>query len=518
MSGIMLNWDDSAFFYYISRGYGKDVANREQAYECCRAVIDQYKDTGITDFLICVNARLASYPSTSIENYGDSAKRKIQNNKEVDFSRTWASSFPKVFEEWGVDYIDIWIKRLLEINILPWVSVRMNDAHDMLASSSFIAPNYYYENPQLRRVTHHKDASYYDYIFDYGKEEVRTRFLSFIEETLNRYDTYGLELDWLREAFCFKVGHEYEGIQIINDFMRQVKAIVQKYEKIRNHKIKIAARIPSGIETALYMGFDAVTWAEEALVDLIVISPRWSTTDTDMPIEIWKRMLKTYNVELAAGIEVVMRENRKSPTTFNCAETVVANAASIYSAGADKLYLFNYLSMPDMIGADTSDEGYMNLFTNIKTILKNSKDIESAIRCNRRHFVSFKDLTAQWELTKYYVPVTCSPKDTEYALFRIRTGKVLAESKAHIMMGIDVQDGMDLKSEDISVYLNSMQLNGIKRLEQKDFYVTSPLYIVDVDDTSLLKEINSVEVCSNSKVFIITHIEIAIMYLGGDND
>ena len=120
--------------------------------------------------------------------------------------------------------------------------------------------------------------------------------------------------------------------------------------------------------------------------------------------------------------------------------------------------------------------------------------------------------------TKYYVPVTCSPKDTEYALFRIRTGKVLAESKAYIMMGIDVQDGMDLKSEDISVYLNSMQLNGIKRLEQKDFYVTSPLYIVDVDDTSLLKEINSVEVCSNSKVFIITHIEIAIMYLGGDND
>ena len=52
MSGIMLNWDDSAFFYYIHKGYGKDVKDKQDALACSKAVIDQYEGSGVTDFMM----------------------------------------------------------------------------------------------------------------------------------------------------------------------------------------------------------------------------------------------------------------------------------------------------------------------------------------------------------------------------------------------------------------------------------------------------------------------------------
>lgn len=511
MSGLMINWDDSAFFYYISKGYGKDIKDSKQAYECAKAVIDQYENTAVTDFIMCVNARLASYPSKTIENYGDSYRRKVQNGINVDYSDTWASSFHKFFEILGIDHFQIWIDRLNELNIKPWISIRMNDAHQSLEKTSLLAPDYYYENPHLRRVTHHKTQGYFDGLYDYGKKQVRDRFLNFVDETLARYDVYGIELDWMREALCFNIGHEYEGVEILNDFMMNVKKITDKYEKIRKHRISISARVPSGIETSFYMGFDVVTWAQKKLIDVIVITPRWSSTDTDMPIEIWKRMLLPFNVELATGIEILIRQNRTYPLTINTKETVAANAAVAFSAGADKFYLFNFMSVPGLVGIDESNREHRLLLSNLKDLLNSCSDLENSLKYNRRHFVTFKDFTALWESSKYYVPVTCEPDDTEYALFRIRTGKVSEKSKAYILMGIDTDNNANLSDEDITVFLNSYNLKGVRIYNvNEDYYIKSSIYILEIPNITFLNDINTVEVCANKIKFTIKHIEIDI--------
>ena len=508
MSGIMLNWDDSAFFYYIHKGYGKKVNDRQSAVSCCEAVINQYQGTNVTDFLMCVNARLASYPSVTIENYGDAYNRKVQNGEEVDFSETWVSSFNKVYNEWGIDYFQIWINRLNEINIKPWISIRMNDAHETLSKTSFLAPDFYYNNPQYRRVTYNPVPSYFDGLYDYGQIEIRERFLDFIDETLSRYDVFGLELDWMREAFLFKNGMECEGISILTDFMKNVKAIVEKYERKRNHRILISVRVPSGVETCYYLGFDVAGWAKLGLINNVVITPRWSTTDTDMPVEIWKNLLNPYEVTIAAGIEVLIRQNRKSAYTYNCIETVYANSSAYFSAGADKFYLFNFMAMPDLFGADSENTALYSLYKDLKDIFIGCSDLEHSIKRDRRHFVTFKDLTASWEKSEYYVPVECNKEKTEPEIFRIRTGKTDKHSIAYIQMGIESNDV--IYDEDICIYINSQQISGLKKVDEPDYYIRSGRYICKIPDIDMINNINIVQAWSRTKTFTITHIEIII--------
>lgn len=509
MSGIMLNWDDSAFFYYIHKGYGKDVKDKQDALACSKAVIDQYEGSGVTDFLMCVNARLASFPSITMENYGDSYNRKIQNNEKVDFSDTWASSFNKVFNEWGIDYFQIWSDRLKELGIKPWISIRMNDAHDTLADTTFLAPDFYYKNPQYRRITHHKTQKYFDGLFDYGEEEIRKRFLGFINETLTRYDVFGIELDWMREAFCFKIGMELKGIEILTSFMQDVKNIVKSHEERKGHDISIAVRVPSRVETCLYLGFDVARWAEYGLVDNVIISPRWSTTDTDMPVEVWKRLLQPYKVSLSAGIEALIRQNRQADYTYNCMETVYANAVSYFSAGIDKLYLFNFMTMPELFGADRENKALYTLYKNMFDILKGCKDIKSLLTKDRRHFVTFNDLTAPWEKSLYYVPATCNPSKSEPEIFRIRTGRVSINLHAYIQFGIDSKEN-NICDEDIFIYLNSKRINGLSKIDEPDYYIKSDRFICKIPDIGILNDINIIEAWSLTKEFTITHIEILI--------
>ncbi|MFA7672483.1 MAG: hypothetical protein WCY62_01345 [Clostridia bacterium] len=509
MSGVMLNWDDSAFFYYLSKGYGNDAKSRDEAVDYCKAIVGQYDGTGVTDFLMCLNSRLASYPSKSIENYGDSFRRKQQNGKDVDFAETWVRSFHEIYEKWGFDYFEVWIQRLREIKINPWISVRMNDAHETLSETSCLAPEYFYENPGLRRVRHHRESTYFDNLFDYGSEKIRKRYLAFIDESLARYDVYGIEIDWMREIFCFEYGREYSGIDVINNFMHEVKKIVSWHENKKGHTIKIAARIPVGLETSYYMGFDAITWAKQRLIDTLVISPRWGTTDTDMPIELWKKVLAPYNVGLAAGIEIILRENRSYPITFNCAETVYASATAIFSAGADKVYLFNYMRAPDLTMTDKNNKAGMTIFSDYKGLLNTIKDLDTVMSAQRRHLVSYRDILPEWECRKFQVPVVCKASDSDYASFRVRTGNIAKGSSVRIILGIDSE--RDLDSKDITVYINSRPAEFAGKLEEDNYYCESPLYDFSAVNTGVMNQVNTVEVCSNSVDFTVKHIEIRVL-------
>jgi len=508
MSGIMLNWDDSAFFFGIHKGYGESVKDKQEAIAYTEAVMGQYQGTNVTDIVMCVNARLASYPSVTIENYGDSYRRKVQNGEQVDFKKTWVSAYDKIFNQWGIDHFQIWIDKLKKMNIKPWISIRMNDAHETMKKTSCIAPDFYYDNPQYRRVTYSPVQLYYDGLYDYGQAAIRKRFLDFIDETLGRYDVPGLELDWMREAYLFRYGMEQEGITILTGFMKDVKKIVKKYEKKRGHDISISVRVPSGVETCYYLGLDVAGWAELALTNNIVITPRWSTTETDMPVEVWKKLLKPYNVTVAAGIEVLMRQNREVPYTYNCKQTVYANSAAYFSAGADKFYLFNYMTMPDCFGTDPKDTALYNLHKDIKDILKGCNSLENSISLDRRHLVTFKDFTAPWEKSAYYVPALCNPDSNEPVIFRIRTGKTDKNSAAYIQMGIVCDDV--LNDDDLLIYLNSRQVKGLKKTEQPDYYIKDGRYICKIPDIDMVNDINILQIWSRTKTFTITHIEIMI--------
>ena len=224
MSGIMVNWDDSFYFLSMKNGYGADAKNRDEAVAYARAAMEQYAGTPVTDVMLCTNARLASFPSKIWENYGDKCRQTEENGQSVHYTDTWAASYEEIYGRWGFDLFREWIGCLRSEGIKSWMSVRMNDAHELHAKTSILAPDFYYKNPQLRRFAHRENGDYFAPLYNYAMPEVRRRFLDLIDEILGRYDPDGIELDFLREAFLFAPGGEYAGLEIMNGFMRESTA------------------------------------------------------------------------------------------------------------------------------------------------------------------------------------------------------------------------------------------------------------------------------------------------------
>ena len=141
---------------------------------------------------------------------------------------------------------------------------------------------------------------------------------------------------------CFALGEEYEGVQYMNIFMRDVYQIVKKAEKRWGHPIKIAVRVMPDINFCFEYGFDVMKWVHEKLIDVLVIGSRWESNDTDMPIALWKTLLAPYGVELYASAEIRLLAHSDAEVRYPDIETFASFAASAYAQGADKFYIYNY--------------------------------------------------------------------------------------------------------------------------------------------------------------------------------
>ena len=182
-------------------------------------------------------------------------------------------------------------------------------------------------------------------LFDYGRAEIRKYNMKLIRELAEKYDFDGLELDWMRFGFHFRPGYESEGVIILNEFTKKVRQLLDEWEQKRGHKICLGARVPSRPHTSIGLGMDAITWAREKWIDMLVLTPFFRTIETDMPIEIWKRLLEDTEVALATGLEVLIQSylGCSSGNQTNSLETVRGASASMLDRGADRICLFNYM-------------------------------------------------------------------------------------------------------------------------------------------------------------------------------
>lgn len=255
-----------------------------------------------------------------------------ENNLAVDYS-----AYEYIFNAWD-KYGDIYALMLDEVKangIRPWISLRMNDVHYSSAKTAYLRSIFYYE-AENNGFMIGSDYGYFASAFDYSNSEVRDMLLAYIEEVLLRYDVFGLELDFMREIFCFDYINNPDCAEIMNDFMRQVADIVKKAEEKFGHSIKLMVRTSRSIENALTFGFDVKTWAEEGLIDVIFPSPRWEVTDSDIPVEDWKTLVGE-DIAVFAGLE-----SRNLNGSITTVEQVKGYGASFFSRGADGLYYQNY--------------------------------------------------------------------------------------------------------------------------------------------------------------------------------
>ncbi len=302
--------------------------------------VDEFRDTNVTDILFNILAQSSStdtvYFSTLVGNY----ERKIEDGIPVDYSNepnTRACYLAK--NVYKIDPFAVWIERTRELGMNPWISFRMNDCHCPDEKTVWLREDFFYEARDKGYMNGEK-YGYYRCTLNYKYKEVRDKFLGYIKEQLERYDVYGIELDFMREIYCFDyIDDDHDTcVRIMNDFMREVKKIVSEIEASRGKKIKIAIRLTRDIEKSLRFGFDARTFAKEGLVDIIIPSPRFRGSDSAIPIDEWKRELP--EVQILGCIETLMNVLHSRHPVMS-AETARGNAASFLAMGADDIYLYN---------------------------------------------------------------------------------------------------------------------------------------------------------------------------------
>lgn len=503
MAGLILNQDDSNFGYGYSLGLVPDNLSREEMVKYIESHIERYKDTQLTDFEMSVGGRLAVYPSKVMESTVDMYYRKMQNGEPCDFTNTFVAGYREVFDVYKLDLFKIWIDKCREIGIKSWISIRINDVHDTLLKQSVLSPDFFFENMHLTRGAHHEHKDYYDGGWDFSKPEIYDRMVRFVAEACERYDSDGLNLDFQRESFCFSPGNEAEGREIMTRLMSDVRRIAKGKS--------VSVRVREGLETSFDLGFDVIEWARLGLVDRVIVTSRWSTTDCDLPIELWRRVLEPYNVEICGGIEILIREeNKRRPLTFQSTETAYGCAYNIYASGADKCYLFNYMRIPgyDDVEEKTRYEGcrennqYPLTEENYIEFLKNVGSMETLSRMPRRHLVTFRDALPFWESPMYQVPQTVH--NDRYTNFRIRAGKT--SDDAVVVIGVPNES---FEPEKSVMFVNTNKVAFMGAINEKTCFTKSPLYAYKVSG-DFLKNINTVEIVSCGEEFEIDHIEIRI--------
>ena len=477
--GLSLNEDNSHYFF-TRAGERLDA-------ETVASWVDQYAGTQVRELMLSVNSMRTSYASEAWDPIWRGYDPAAGDDQPLFAStapaaragaRKWVHTAWQLHRD-GIDVYRLWIERARRHGIAPWLSMRMNDVHNVDDERSYMHSEFWRRNPQFRRVPYRFDRSV-DRAFDYGRPEVREHHFRLIEELAARYDFDGLELDWMRFGFHFRPGHEREGIEILTTFTARVRQLLDGWEKRRGHRIRLGARVPSRPQTALGLGYDPVAWAKRKLIDMLVVTPFWASAETDMPIELWKELLRGTPVVLAAGLEVLLRTHPESKLfQMNTLETVRGAAASLLDRGADRIYLFNYM---DSQTAMADLENYPRL-------LREAGRAETLAGKSRRHVITFADTWAPGEPSAFPLPARIAAG--RWHAFRVATGPVPASGKIAALLGAEKMTAADMAAADLR--LNGERLSPIGPVELPRPRPDSPVFGFEIPPRALRRGYNLLE-------------------------
>ncbi len=414
--------------------------------ESIRNFVRTWEGSHVTDYMLNVFSQIPAYPSDVTTDLLDKYYRTEEQGMKVDYKYEKDVASAKImFEDKGIDYIEIMMDELPKVGINPWLSFRMNDAHNIAYKETmFHYTDFFYENPQFRRIQHGSTVNnYYRGLLDYSHEEVRDYWLAIFNEALSKYDCYGLELDFQREIWLWHMGGEYAGLDYLNDFMRKLDGIISIYEAKYGHEIKLAVRVAQDIQTNYDLGLDVITWASEGLIDLVNPTSRYITTDFDVPVRMWAAVMHPYGVEVAPGLETIILGDHGGQTPRSDLPTAAAAAANWYYQGADKMYLYNHFLRCGTPGFSESDrldlDPSITSFTTTKGKWRGMTTLgsyEEVMTLDRRMILTYSDTFAYWKTDNSQLPARAYPNSTP-AAFRMPVGIIPEGATATLNIAVN---------------------------------------------------------------------------------
>jgi hypothetical protein len=329
--------------------YNNDGSNILMAYDSLTPRkayerIDPLAGTGITTFFHNVNpGQNPGYPSKVDTMYHWSSPPTDAGQGWGVSGRRMSDNLAKLTRE-GTDPVALVLDRARLRGLEPFVSLRMNELHDVDKPESPLLSSFWKAHPEYRVGGYEgwgKEA------LNYALPQVREHFLSWIREIIDRYDYDGLEMDFMRFPYYFPLHADSMShyTEIMTGFVQQVRRLTDSLGTARGHRILLAARVPSSLHGCEHLGVDPATWCRKGSVDLLTVSP-FLSTETDIPVAEFKTACGSVpvytGIEFTIGTRQMTREEKR------------AAAALLYASGADGMYLFNYFVAWDYgLQADT---------------------------------------------------------------------------------------------------------------------------------------------------------------------
>ncbi len=434
-----------------------DTISKENAIRAIEDYIDVYANTQVSTLLFNVNYQRACYDSKIMESFW--------NLDNPDSAITgWPLNHWKIYKM-GIDVYDVSLNHSRKRGISPWISFRMNDHHYFTDSTKI--NQLWLDHPELRLSP--------SGMFDYSNKDVRDYYIAFIEEALEKYDVDGIELDWMRTHTIFKENEAAEGINLINEFMKEVRQITEQVASKRGHSIQVAVRVPSTPAVGRRFGLDGAAWVKDGLVDVLVPTNWYVPTNFDIPVELWKSEIgpePDYTLAPGADFAYKIAENKYLKSMKSSAESMCGFTVASYSRGADAIYLFNNFD-PSYKQKIIKEDGEIEVVDDKLSILREAGNLESSLNAPRKHVYTFTN--PDTILSRKDAPAL--PQGEE-KIFKIYTGTQSAQGEFVIRVGLDSKEGFE--SAKLKVKLNNKNCSQIEDLPRDPAYEYDNTKIWDI--------------------------------------
>lgn len=323
--------------------YIDDLSSREAMLSRMDFYFDTLlKGTEVTDVTLNCFEQSSYVPSETMDWCHEKMAKYVAENGPMkgfeSISASWTALYQALTDN-QVDWYQEALDRCKERGVRTWAYLRMDDRHNLVGATSPFRDSFFDEAKEKVYLIGRSDlygASVANQ-YDYAHPEVRSWMLRYIEEILSRYDTFGLELDFMRRIECFDYVNNPDCTSIMTQFIRDVRALMDEAEKIRGHELKLMIRLGPDVADCLTYGFDAAAWAKEGLVDVLVPSGHDDVADSEIDVAAWREAVGD-DVAIVPGFD----SNMCGYPHLMTAKYLKGYAAGYYVNGCDGIYLENY--------------------------------------------------------------------------------------------------------------------------------------------------------------------------------